>query len=90
MKRVGIQKKVLITILITGFIALSIGLFVTYLQVKNILTDAIGRDFAEIAKKTSERFDDAVKEEIINFNRLADAHVFIKAIKEKNKNEIII
>ncbi|MDD5434782.1 MAG: cache domain-containing protein [Nitrospira sp.] len=88
MKRVGIQKKVLITILITGFIALSIGLFVTYLQVKNILTGAIGRDFAEIAKKTSERFDETVKEEIINFNRLADDHVFIKAVKEQNKNQI--
>ncbi len=88
MKKVGIQKKVLIAILITGFLALSIGLFVTYRQVRNILTDAIGRDFAEIAKKTSERFDETVKEEFINFNRLADDPAFIRAVREHNKGEI--
>lgn len=88
MKRIGLQKKVLITILITGFLSLAVGLFVTYSQVRKILTEAIGRDFAEIAKKTSERFDAAVKEEINNFNRVADDPEFLRAVKDQDKAEI--
>ena len=78
----SIQKKVVITILIAGFIALSIGLSVTYYQVRTILTEAIGRDFVEIAKKTAERFDVTVKKEINTFQRLAVEPSFIKAVKE--------
>ena len=84
----SIQKKVIIAILATGFIALSIGLSLTYYQVKNILTEAIGRDFAEIAKKSAERFDAAVKEEIDTFRRMSEDPAFVKAVKEKDKDTI--
>lgn len=88
MKKMRIQKKVIIAILITSFIALTLGMVVTYFQVRNILTKAIGRDFAEIAKKTGERFDSAVKEEIITFHRLSEEPAFIMAVKEKDKHAI--
>lgn len=79
----SIQKKVVIAILVTGFIALSIGSLVTYYQVKNVLTEAIGKDFAEIAKKTAERIDAAVKEEVNTFRYLAEDRAFIAAVKEQ-------
>src|SRR3989337_4392145 len=84
----GIQKKVVIAILAAGFIALSIGLFITYYQVRNILTEAIGRDFAEIAKKTAERFDDSVKKEIKTFNNLSEESAFINAVRENKTRNI--
>lgn len=88
MKKMSIQKKVVIAVLTTGFIALAIGMVLTYFQVKNILTKAIGRDFAEISKKTGERFDSAVKEEIVTFQRLSEEPAFIKAVKEEDKRAI--
>jgi len=84
----GIQKKILIAILITGFFALIVGLPVTYYEVKDVLTEAIGRDFAEIAKKTAERFDAAIKKEITTFNYLADDPSFIRAVKVNRSNEV--
>ena len=84
----SIQKKVVLSILFTGFIALTIGLFVTYYQVKDVLIEAIGRDFAEIAKKSAERFDAAVKDEITTFQRLSEESAFIMAVKGGNKETI--
>lgn len=84
----NIQKKVVIAILIAGIIALSVGLSLTYYQVKNILTEAIGRDFAEIAKKTAERFDAAVKGEVITFRRLSEEPDFIAAVKVGRRESI--
>lgn len=86
--KMGIQKKVVIAILSAGFIALTIGLFVTYFQVKDILIEAIGRDFSEIAKKTAERFDASVKEEIDTFHRLSEEPAFIVAVKEQRRRSI--
>lgn len=88
MKRMGIQKKVIIAIICTGFIALAIGLYVTYSHTKSILTETIGRDFTEFAKKSAERFDSEVKKEITNFQRLAGDTDFIKAMKKTKNREI--
>jgi len=82
---VGIQKKVLIAILISGFIALSAGLLITDYQVRKVLIEAIGRDFAEIAKKAAERFDATVKGEITALKRLAADSEFITAVKENQE-----
>lgn len=84
----GIQRKILLAILIAGFVALIIGLSVTYYQVKDVLTEAIGRDFAEIAKKTAERFDAAVIKEVKSFHYLADDPSFIRAVKSNNREEV--
>ena len=37
----GIQRKIILAILIAGFMALIIGLSVTYYEVKGVLTEAI-------------------------------------------------
>lgn len=84
----SIQKKVVIAILITGFIALFTGSLVTYYQVRNVLTEATGKDFAEIAEKTAERIDAAVKEEINTFRILAEDRAFIAAVKEQKGKTI--
>jgi len=84
----SIQKKVIIAILLTGFIALSMGGLVTYHQVRKILTEAIGKDFVEIAKKTAERIDAAIKEEINTFRILAEDKTFIMAVKARNRRSI--
>lgn len=81
----GIQKKVLLAILLSGFVALSAGLLITDYQVRKVLIEAIGRDFAEIAKKAAERFDATVKGEITALKRLAADSEFIAAVKEKQE-----
>src|SRR4030067_3526071 len=83
-----IQRKIILAILIAGFMALIIGLSVTYHEVKGVLTEAIGNNFAEIAKKTSDRFDAAVKKEIITFRYLADDPSLIRAIRNNDRDNI--
>src|SRR3989304_10422288 len=84
----GIQRKIVLAILVAGFIALIIGLSVTYYNVKDVLTEAIGSNFAEIAKKSSDRFDAAVKKEIMAFQYLADDPSFIRAVRNNNIDNI--
>ncbi len=84
----GIQRKIILAILIAGFMALIIGLSVTYYEVKGVLTEAIGNNFAEIAKKTSDRFDAAIKKEIITFRYLADDPSLISAIRNNDRDNI--
>lgn len=84
-----IQKKVVIAILIIGFLALSVGLLVTYHQVRNILIDTNGKDFAELARKTAERIDGVMKNEITLFQYLSANEAIIKGLKE-NRKEVII
>lgn len=86
--RMGIQRKIVLAILITGFIALITGLSVTYREVKDVLTEAIGTNFAEIAKKSSDRFDAAVKKEIMTFQYLADDPSFIRAVTNNETDNI--
>lgn len=84
----GIQRKILLAILIAGFIALIIGLSVTYYNVKDVLTEAIGSNFAEIAKKSSDRFDAAIKKEIITFRFLAGDPSLINAVANNDRENI--
>src|SRR4030066_1991766 len=84
----GIQRKIILAILIAGFMALIIGLSVTYNEVKGVLTEAIGNNFAEIAKKTSDRFDAAIKKEITTFRYLADDPSLIRAIRNNDRDNI--
>lgn len=67
----SLKKKVVIAILIVGFLALALGLFVTYYQVRGVLTEKIGKDFAELAEKTAKRVDSAIEKEITIFRYLA-------------------
>ncbi len=84
----GIQRKIVLAILIAGFVALLTGLTVTYYEVKDVLTEAIGNNFAEIAKKTSDRFDAAIKKEIVTFHYLAGDPALIDAIRNNDRDNI--
>ena len=55
---------------------------------KGVLTEAIGNNFAEIAKKTSERFDATIKKEITTFRYLADDPSLISAVRNNDRDNI--
>lgn len=84
----SLQKKIVIAILIAGFVILATGLSATYYQVRNVLTEEEGRNFANIAKKTADRIDAAVKEEIATFQYLAANRAFINGVKEGRGEDI--
>ena len=86
----NIQTKVVLSILVSGFIALSMAVAVTYYQVRNVFTEGIGKDFEETARQTAERIDATVKEEITTFQYLASNHAFIEGVKENRREAIEI
>lgn len=86
--RLGIQRKVIISILVSSLVALMIGLFVTYREARKVLTKSIGSNFTEIAKKTAERVSVTVMGEITTFQHLAEDPVFVATIKENRRGEI--
>ena len=77
-----------IAILLAGSVILAIGLFSTYYQVRDVLTEEVGRNFLGIAKKTADRVDATLKNEITTFQYLATNHAFIKGVRE-NSGEAI-
>ncbi|MBI5192259.1 MAG: PAS domain S-box protein [Nitrospirae bacterium] len=84
----SIQKKVVSAILFSSLIFLTASLLVTYYHVKDVLINVTGSDFAEIAKKTAERFDSTLKEEITTFKYLASNKTFIKGVKENSRDSL--
>lgn len=84
----GIQRKIVLAIIIAGCFALIIGLSATYYDVKDVLTEAIGNNFAETAKKSSDRFDASIKKEIMTFRYLADDPSFIRAVRNNDRDNI--
>src|SRR4030067_306832 len=84
----SIQKKVVIAILIVGFIVLATSLSATYYQVRNVIIEGKGEDFASIAKKTSERIDTTLRDEITTFRYLAANPAFIKGVMENDRKSI--
>lgn len=84
----SIQKKVVIALLVVGFILLAMSLSVTYYEVKIVLTEEKGEEFAIIARKTAEKIDSLLKEEITTFQYLAANTAFMRGIAE-NREEVI-
>src|SRR3972149_2320516 len=84
----GLKTKAVIAIFFAGFFALSISLFIIYFQVKSVLTESIGNDFAETARKTTDRIDESIKEEVKTFQFLALNQAFINGVRESNGDAI--
>ena len=84
----GLKTKAVIAIFFAGFFALSISLFIIYFQVKSVLTESIGNDFAETARKTTDRIDESIKEEVKTFQFLALNQAFINGVRESNGDVI--
>lgn len=81
----SIQKKVVSAILFAGLIFLATSLVVTYYHVRSVLINVTGRDFADAARKTAERFDSTLKEEVTTFQYLASNKSFINGLKENRR-----
>lgn len=84
----SIQKKVVSAILFSSLIFLATSLLVTYYHVKDVLINVTGSDFSELAKKTAERFDSILKEEVTTFKYLASNKSFIKGVKENRRDSL--
>ena len=83
--RWNIQKKLMVTVLAGGGLFLAAGLYLTYAITKEALTVAIGTNFSEIAKKTSERFDATVEKEFRAFQLLSYDPGFALALMNKDR-----
>ncbi|MBI5180874.1 MAG: PAS domain S-box protein [Nitrospirae bacterium] len=87
----GIQRRIIISMLIIGIIPLVAGLYLTYLDGTNAVRNSIGANFQEMAKETANKVDMVIKNEIIGVQRLAISSDIRNAIKNKkyNNSELI-
>ncbi len=87
----GIQKRIIISMLLIGIIPLIAGLYLTYLDGTNALRNSIGANFQEMAKETANKIDMVIKREVIDVQRLAISSDIKNAIRNKkyNNSELI-
>src|SRR4030066_970429 len=85
--KLGIQKKVVISIVIVGILPLLVGLYLTYLDGKTIRRNSIGTSFQELAKETAEKMDMVIGREVIDTQRLSLSPNIRAAIKNKNNDQ---
>lgn len=79
----GIQRRIIISMLIIGIGPLVAGLYLTYLDGTNALRKSIGANFQEMAKETANKVDMVIKKEIIDVQRLAISSEVKDAIGNK-------
>ncbi len=82
----GIQKRIIISMLIIGIGPLVAGLYLTYLDGTNALRNSIGANFQEMAKETANKIDMVIKKEVIDVQRLAISTDVRDSIKNKRYN----
>ena len=80
-KRRSIQQKIVIALLVVGFLPGFVGIFFTYLSGTRALKDSIGANFQTIAIETSEKIDLIIQEKIRNARTLAISPPIIAAVK---------
>lgn len=86
--KLGIQKKVVISIVIVGMLPLLVGLYLTYLDGKATRRNSIGASFQEMAKETADKIDMVIGREVIDTQRLALSPNIRTAIKEKSNDDL--
>src|SRR3989337_2410591 len=86
-KRRSIQKKIVIALLVVGFLPGFVGVFFTYLSGTKALKDCIGANFQTIAIETSEKIDLIIQEKIRNAQTLAISPPIISAVKGARTRE---
>src|SRR3990172_11081484 len=80
-RRRSIQQKIVIALLVVGFLPGFVGIFFTYLSGTRALKDSIGANFQTIAIATSEKIDLIIQEKIRNARTLAISPPIIAAVK---------
>lgn len=76
----GIQKRIVISMLIIGIVPLVVGLYLTYIDGTNTLKKTIGVNFQETAKETASRIDLIINKEVTEIRRLAISPGLISAV----------
>ena len=88
--KLGIQKKVVISIVIVGILPLLVGLYLTYLDGKTTRRNSIGTSFQELAKETADKIDMVIGREVIDTQRLALSPNIHAAIRNKINDQALI
>ncbi len=88
--KLGIQKKVVISIVIVGMLPLIVGLYLTYLDGKTTRRNSIGASFQELAKETADKIDMVIGREVIDTQRLALSPNIRAAIKNRGSDPTLI
>lgn len=88
--KLGIQKKVVISIVIVGMLPLLVGLYLTYLDGKTTRRNSIGASFQELAKETADKIDMVIGREVIDTQRLALSPNIRAAIKKRGSDPALI
>ena len=86
-RRRSIQQKIVIALLVVGFLPGFVGIFFTYLSGTKALKDSIGANFQTIAIETSEKIDLIIQEKIRNARTLAISPPIIAAVKGAKTSE---
>lgn len=87
-KRRSIQQKIVVSLLVVGFLPGFAGIFFTYQSGTSVLKDSIGANFQTIAIQTSEKIDLIIQEKIRYAQALAVSPPIIAAVKgTKNPKE---
>lgn len=87
----GIQKKVVIFILLVGILPLITGITLTYLYGMNSLKNSIGTNFKELARETAKGIDLMLNKEIDEVTALffsEDVRFLMKGIDDENSNDL--
>ncbi len=69
--KMGIQRRVIISIFTVSILPLMVGLFLTYRDGTTTRRNSIGTSFQEIAKETADKIDLIIKKEVADVQRLA-------------------
>ena len=87
----GIQRRIIISMLMISIVPLVAGLYLTYLDGTNALRNSIGANFQEMAKETANKIDMVIKKEAIDVQRLAISTEIKNSIRNKkyNNSELI-
>ncbi len=86
----GIQKKVVIFILLVGIFPLITGITLTHLYGMNSLKNSIGTNFKELARETAKGIDLMMNKEIDELRALFSSADIKDLLKEANKKDINI
>lgn len=82
--RKGIQKRIIILMLIISIFPLVVGLYLTYLDATESLRDSIGEYFREEAVGIASKVDMVINKEVIDARRIAISPDIKRAIKDRN------
>ncbi len=86
-RRGGIQRKMVVALLVVGLLPGFAGIYFTYLSGTKALKDSIGASFQVIAQKTAGKIDVIINNEIEEARALSISPLIIAAVQEAGKRD---